>query len=238
MVGSVRNQFSLDIHDHHLRVALTDRRMTKTSGTNGWNWTNTNVNRVVVLGTEGGDLVEVGSVGDIAPSEVIMSVRFVGDRGYVVTYRRVDPLFVIDLSDHRNPVVVGELGDIPGFSEYMHPLDENHLLTIGQDQGDVLLQIFDVTDSTRPTQTSTHRFSNTTYGHSDAQNNHKAFTYYASRKLLAFPYYWNPSGFRDVRSSLELFDVDIASGISRCGSIDHSDLFSSGISSSPYWCIP
>ena len=92
------------------------------------------------------------------PTEDIRSVRFDGDRGFVVTFKKTDPLFVFDLSDPEDPRVAGEL-KIPGFSTYMHLMDEDHLLTIGydaDDQGDfawftgVLLQIFDVSDLTQP----------------------------------------------------------------------------------------
>ena len=72
----------------------------------------------------------VGQSEELAPGERIYSARFLGDKGYVVTFRQVDPLFTFDLSDPAHPRKVGEL-KVPGFSTYIHPLDENHLLTMG-----------------------------------------------------------------------------------------------------------
>jgi len=219
--GSILNQFSLDIHNGYLRVATTDDRVI--SGNEYW-WNTERVNHVFVLGTEGDSLTEVGSVRDLAPDERIYSARFLGDRGYLVTFRQVDPLFVLDLANPSAPTVLGEL-KIPGFSEYMHPLDENHLLTIGQDGG-LALQIFDVTNPVSPKQKHKYVFSKEDmYGYSEAQSNHKAFNYYAPHKLLAFPFVgWGYSN-GSMRSSLELFDIDKDKGISRRGSIDHSALF-------------
>jgi hypothetical protein len=222
--GTVLNQFSLDVHNGHLRIATTDTRVNT-------DWDNSQVNHVFVLGAEGEDLQVVGSVRDLAPSERIYSARFMGDRGYLVTFRQVDPLFVLDLANPAAPKVLGEL-KIPGFSEYMHPLGEDHLLTIGQDEG-LALQIFDVSDPVNPVQKHKYVFSNQDmYGYSEAQSNHKAFTYYASHGLLAFPFvgWGNYDG--TMRSSLELFDIDKDAGIHRRGSVDHTALF--GAAPDPY----
>ena len=221
--GEVLNQFSMDVHDEHLRVAVTDWVIAKEQY-----WRDDTVNHVIVLREDAGELVETGAVRDLAPGENIYSTRFVGERGYVVTFRQVDPLFVFDLSDPTAPTLLGEL-KIPGFSEYMHPLDSNHLLTIGQDNG-LALQIFDVTDPVHPVQKHKYAYSSTDmYGYSEAQVNHRAFNYYASRGLLAFPFVgWDNSSYDyRMRSSLELFDIDTDKGISRRGSIDHTALFGS-----------
>ncbi len=91
-----------------------------------------NVTRVVTARLEGDTLVPLGSTGDIAPGERLFAVRFLGDLAYLVTFLRIDPLFVVDLSDPAHPTVLGEV-ELPGFSEYLHPLGDHHLLTIGSD---------------------------------------------------------------------------------------------------------
>jgi hypothetical protein len=147
-----------------------------------------------VLRERGGALETAGLLDELAPSEDIRAVRFAGDRGYIVTFKKTDPLFVIDLADAEHPRVRAEL-KIPGFSTYIHRLGQDHLLTVGYDaadQGDfawftgVLLQIFDVTDASAPR--LVHRESIGTRGSSsEALTNHLAFTYFAPRKLLLLP---------------------------------------------------
>lgn len=224
VLGYAKNQFSLDEKDGRLRIATTRELSSQTE------WTTTNA--LYVLEQSGDELVEVGKVDNLATGERIYSTRFVGDRGYVVTFRQVDPLFVIDLANPQHPAVKGEL-EIPGFSEYMHPIDDNHLLTIGQDanaQGQVqglALQLFDVTNPQSPALLFKHSFTGNDYGYSEAQYNHKAFNWYGPKNLLAFPF----SGYNAVdgtmRSSLELFEVTLAGGIVKKGSIDHSQFFAS-----------
>ncbi|NIP67558.1 hypothetical protein GWM83_02345, partial [Candidatus Bathyarchaeota archaeon] len=102
----------------------------------------------------------MGRLEDLAPGEKIYSARFMGDRGYLVTFRKVDPLFVLDLSQPTNPKVLGKL-KIPGYSDYLHPYDENHIIGVGKEtvaaeQGDfawyqgVKISLFDVTDVEDP----------------------------------------------------------------------------------------
>lgn len=216
VVGTILNQFSLDVHNGNLRVATTDERVNV-------DWDNRQTNHVFILSPQNDELQIVGSLRNLAPTERIYSARFMGDRGYLVTFRQVDPLFVLDLANPAAPAVLGEL-KIPGFSEYMHPLDSNHLLTIGQDDG-LALQIFDVSDPVNPVQKHKYVFSNEQiYGYSEAQTNHKAFTYYDSHGLLAFPFVgWDNAG--KMRSTLELFDVNKDTGFHRRGGVDHTALF-------------
>jgi len=222
VAGRIKNQFSLDEKDGNLRIATTDELASQQQ------WETRN--GVSVLHTEGEDLTVIGSVLGLAPGETIYSTRFVGDRGYVVTFRQVDPLFVIDLADPTAPKVAAEL-KIPGFSEYMHPLDEGHLLTIGQDateEGQVTglaLQIFDVTNAAAPTLLHKHVFSGSEYGWSEASYNHKAFTYYDKLSALAFPFVGYNSVNGTMKSTLELFNVSIENGLTPLASIDHSAFF-------------
>lgn len=244
VVGNVKDQFSLDDRNGYLRIATSESRMyldqdgkyvqpTFPGQTGGALDRPQTVNHVFVLGANGGWLDLVGDVGELAPNEQIYSVRFVDGRGYVVTFRRVDPLFVLDLNNPTAPSKIAEL-KIPGFSEYMHPLDATHILTIGRDatstgqaQG-LQLQIFDVTNGANPVLAHKFTYTGAEYGHSEAENDHKAFTYFADRKLLAFPYYaYSPSSPNGgMHSSLELFNVDTTAGFAKLGAIDHTDLVS------------
>ena len=146
--GTLLSQFSLDEHQGHLRVVSTIGREAATS--------------LTVLRPEGPELVEVGSVGGLGRNERVFSVRLVGDRGYVVTFRQIDPFYVLDLSDPANPTVTGEL-EIPAFSTYLHPIDENLVLGVGED-GDPgrgpftrrpKVSLFDVSDPAEPTELAT-----------------------------------------------------------------------------------
>lgn len=183
--GEILNQFSMDEHAGYLRVATTERN---------WATEDLSSNGVYVLGESEGGLTIVGQVDDLALDERIYSARFMGDRGYVVTFKQVDPLFTLDLSDPTAPSVAGEL-KIPGFSTYIHPLGDNHLLTIGreaEDNGDwveiqgVQLQIFDVSDIQNPT--LAHKQSFAGGAHSEALYDHRAFNFFAEDGLLAIPY--------------------------------------------------
>jgi uncharacterized secreted protein with C-terminal beta-propeller domain len=230
--GSVANQFSLDEKDGVLRVSTTQDELKIVGAGVTQSATQTRTSNVFILRQEGSRLAVKGSVRNLAPGESIMSTRFVGRYGYVVTFLQKDPLFVVDLADEMNPKVLGQL-TIPGFSSYMHPIDDGHLLTIGQDADGngrttgLALQVFDVTAPTSPRLAHKFTFQGNDYGYSEASQNHKAFTYYASKKLLAFPYV--SSGPQGFRSTLEVFDVDPTQGIRRRGAVDHSKLFTSPV---------
>ncbi len=154
VLGHVLNQFSMDEYDDYFRIATT-------SG-NSWDKTNPLVNNVYTLDL---NLNVVGSLTDLAPKERIYSARFMGDRLYLVTFRNVDPLFVIDLSNPNDPTILGQL-KIPGFSNYLHPYDETHIIGIGKDTQElkneedrvkikgVKMALFDVSDVAHPKQIS------------------------------------------------------------------------------------
>lgn len=184
--GWVLNQFSLGEKDGILRIAVTVD--TYTDGTTK------RTNSVYCLEAKEGKLNLVGSLEDLAEGEKLYAARFIGDRGYIVTFVTIDPLFTLDLSDPTAPKVVGEL-KIPGYSDYIHPFGENHLMAIGKEtlndgwgtwyQG-VQLSIFDVTDFAHP-----QLLHKTIIGdrgtHSEALLDHKAFTFWSSNNLLAIP---------------------------------------------------
>lgn len=187
--GRILNQYSMGEHNGYLRVATTVGRTFI-----GFGEGTASANNVYVLGQSGSDLEVVGSVEGIAPGESIKAARFLGDRGYVVTFRQVDPLYTLDLADPFNPFIAGEL-KVPGFSTFVVPMDEDHLLTVGQyipDAGPffawgVQLSIFDVSDFANPVQKFSTVIGTESGAGSEALYNPKAFTYFAERGLLALP---------------------------------------------------
>jgi hypothetical protein len=233
--GDVKDQFALDEKQGFVRVTTTEQR----SGPPLSDGRQNEVSHVFVLknGSEGLSLF--GDAGPIAPGEQLYATRYVGDKAYVVTWHVTDPLFVIDLADAAHPKILGEL-KIPGFSEYMRPLDDTHLLTIGRETDDtghqhtddgywygISIQIFDVTDPLKPTLAHKYIYGGGDYATTEATQNHKAFTYFEDRKLLAFPYvrqYGYGATNSGPSSTLEVFHVDVTSGIQKLGSVDHSSL--------------
>ncbi len=230
--GIPLNQFAFDMDDEILRVAATQT---------GWNSGGSDVttrSRIVTLRLEGNTLTQLGETEGLAPGERIYAVRFRGDRGYLVTFRQIDPLFVVDLSDPTRPTVLGEL-ELPGFSEYMQPLGGDHLLTIGQEadlQGRVqglALRIFDVSEDTRPILAHAYFFSGN--GWSAANSDHRAFTFDPRRGLLTFPYV---SYQEDFRSTLELFAVDVETGFTLLGEVEHTSFVAEACGAIDDWRCP
>lgn len=206
--GTVANSFSLDERGGDFHVVSSV-------------WDQTRATKLFTLQADGTDLSVVGETEEIAPGESLRSVRFVGDTAYIVTFRNVDPLFVFDLSDPEQPTQLAEL-TIPGFSQYMHPVDDHTLLTIGSSDAwssSVVLRLFDVTDKTAPELRFSHQFA--PYSSSAAQYDHHAFTYFADRGLLAVPL----SGYTyDTEehwiNQLSLIGVSRETGFSELGAID------------------
>lgn len=121
VVGHLSDQFSADEYDGYFRIATTGPSMFGEVGEVD----------VYVMAQSGSSLEVVGQLNDIAPGELIYSTRFDGERAFVTTFRTIDPLFVIDLSDPTAPEIAGEL-KMPGFSNYMQVIDEDHVLGIGR----------------------------------------------------------------------------------------------------------
>jgi hypothetical protein len=187
----------------------------------------------MTLQSSGGELTLLDRTEPLGePGETIFATRFMGDRAYVVTFQNTDPLYAVDLSEPNDLAVLGEL-HIPGFSDYIHPMGTDTLLTIGMDgEGDwlsaVTLQIFDVADPTSPTLQHKESFGEDSY--SIANQNHKAFTFVddyfgAGEHLVLFPIVaYEP----EYLSGLEVVRVSVAGGITRLGRIDHTSLLTSG----------
>jgi len=181
IAGHPLNQFSMDEYNNHFRIASTI----------GWGqgWKNS----LHILNM---DLKVVGKVEDMAPGESIYSVRFMGDRAYVVTFKKIDPLFAIDVSNPSNPTILGQL-KIPGYSSYLHPYDENHLIGIGKDafpaeegnfawyQG-LKISLFEVSELSRPKE-----MGNLILGDRGSDSpilyDHKALLFDRERSILVIP---------------------------------------------------
>jgi inhibitor of cysteine peptidase len=230
--GYVLNQFSMDESaDGHLRVATTSGQ---------WNWQGNTSNNLYVLDSS---MQIVGKVEDMAPGERIYSARFIGDRGYMVTFRQVDPLFVLDLSDPTNPQQLGYL-KVTGVSDYLHPYDATHLIGVGQEANDkgritgFKVSLFDVSDVSNPVEMSKYvidnMYSDNTgmyrYTYSEALYDHKAFLFSLDKNLLVLPIQVSGQGLTEFGfapdkygswSGAYVFNVDLTSGFTLRGKISH-----------------
>lgn len=175
--GSFLNRFSFDEYEGNLRVATTDYSYVYDN----------DVSSIYVLNK---DLELIGKLEDIAYDEQIKSVRFMGDTGFIVTFRNTDPLFTLDLSDPTAPKVVGEV-KLPGFSSYLHPVGEGLVVGLGYDGDEenadfntVKVSLFDVSDLKNPKEVDTFVLKN---AYSRALNEPKAFITYPEEKLIGFP---------------------------------------------------
>ena len=220
--GTVQDQFSMSEFQGSIRIASTSDAWGR------W-WLDAELdddgepifsgptNQVTILQYEGVNcnadpcniLNQVGIIEDIAPNETIWSARFVGERGYLVTFENIDPLWVLDLSNPLDPKILGEL-EIPGVSTYIHPVDEDHLLTIGIGPGEdglgldwstTQVSLFDVSDPSNPSLSDIQVLSpgyvdgncedmiscGWTWSWSEASYEHKAFTYWGPEEMLAVP---------------------------------------------------
>ncbi|MFH1779789.1 MAG: beta-propeller domain-containing protein [Candidatus Micrarchaeota archaeon] len=190
--GHVLNQFSMDERASFFRIATTTTEYS--FGARWFNQRSTQKNHLFVLNS---NLKIVGSVRDLAPGESIYSTRFLGDKAFIVTFKKIDPLFVIDLSEPTAPKVLGQL-KIPGYSNYLHPLGENYLIGLGKDavqaegnrdfawyQG-LKLSLFDVSDFEKPKEVSSFVIGDRGTD-SLALHEHKAFLFDEAKELLVIP---------------------------------------------------
>ena len=174
VTGELINQFAMSEHRGRLRVATTN-----------WVWPIQSLLTVFEIDEDGLD--QVGQLDGLGPTESIYAVRFLGNQAYVVTFRQIDPLYVIDLSDPDTPVLAGEL-KIPGFSSYLHPLGGGLLLGVGQNAdprtGQPLglqVSLFDVSDPANPTRLDQVDLSASSRS---VSFEHRAFTYHAGRAYV------------------------------------------------------
>jgi uncharacterized secreted protein with C-terminal beta-propeller domain len=225
--GMVLNQFSMDEYEDYFRVATTT-------------YGQTTENNVYILNMS---LNITGSLENLAPGETIYSARFMRERGYLVTFKQVDPLFVIDLKNPYDPEVLGYL-KVTGYSDYLHPYDENHIIGIGKETTDagefawyqgVKISLFDVTDVSNPREISKLEIGDRGTD-SPVLWDHKAFLFDKLRNLLVMPIleakvdvtkyseaeiawaYGEP-----VYQGAYVFDISIDNGLQLRGRITHID---------------
>ena len=211
--GTVQDQFSISEYQGFIRVSSTSDLWGRwwimdTVDQEETTWTGP-TNQVSILENKNGSLEIVGFIGNIANGETIWSSRFIGERGYLVTFMNIDPLWVLDLSDPYNPSILGEL-HVPGVSTYIHPIDDNNILTIGIGGGEdglgldwstTQISLFDVSNTSKPLLSDTIPLTpgytddycldimtcGWSWSYSEATYEHKAFTYWAPESLLAVP---------------------------------------------------
>ncbi len=229
--GRLLNQFSMDENGDRFRVATTTEIYTQYEGT-------IRSNAIYVLDEK----VEiVGELEEIAPDESIFSARFIGDRLYLVTFQQIDPFFVIDLSSDT-PKILGEL-KIPGFSNYLHPYDEEHVIGVGRDtkeiengrvqQLGIKIALFNVADVNNP-KVADDVIIGDSSTQSEALYNHKAFFFDKSRGVLSIPISGNIESLENTSSKMfapeynrwsgfYVFDLDKLEGFDLKGAVTHSD---------------
>ncbi|MBI3459182.1 beta-propeller domain-containing protein, partial [Candidatus Azambacteria bacterium] len=169
--GYLLNQFSMDEYNGNLRVAVTVGEQGNRDG---------NKNDIYVLDSK---LAIIGSVIDLGLTERIYSARFIGDRGYLVTFRQIDPFYILDLSIPSSPKMVGEL-KIPGYSAYLEPLADNLVLGVGREDRKVKMSLFDVTDPKNPVEKSKYLLDESW---TEVESNHHAFLRDPKHKVFFIP---------------------------------------------------
>lgn len=213
--GNINNQFSIDEYEGNLRVATTVGSGDKTE------------NRLYVYDE---DLNEIGKIDNMANGESIYSVRFIGKIGYIVTFKQIDPLFVIDLSNPSNPEIKGEL-KIPGYSSYLHPYDETHIIGIGYNtktnqyggiqNTSLKMSMFDVADLENPKELFSVDIGNR-YTYSEITSNHKALFYSKAKHLIGFPVTLNDD--KNSKEQYVLYTIDLENGFIEYGKIEQKKI--------------
>ena len=263
VAGTILNQFSISEYQGVIRVATTEGQWARWWMENPEPMTSSVITMAIQINSTTGErtLQQIGKVGDIAPEERIWSARFDGDRAYLVTFRQIDPLWVIDLSNQSNPIILGEL-EVPGVSTYIHPLSKDALLTIGMgpagedglglDWSSIQLSMFNISDPTTPTLSNVLSLSPVNddsdqwvWSYSEASYEHKAFQYWAPKDMLAIPLstyrylsWYDSSGDYhweyDYVSKLILVNVpQDGTNMTVHGEVNHSSFFESGENN--YW---
>ncbi|MFL6111688.1 MAG: beta-propeller domain-containing protein [Catenulispora sp.] len=218
--GWLLNQYSLSEYQGNLRIATT----VSADGNTGRDIaTATTSSAVYVLAPRGGTLARIGAVTGLGAGEKIYSVRFAGPVGYVVTYRQMDPLFVIDLRDPSRPKAVGQL-DLTGYSSYLHPVDDKTLIGLGQassatgrKQG-TQVTLFDVSDPSAPRLTARYELPG---AFSSAEGDPHAFLYWAPTGMLVVPLSQGSDGFGGSASGALVLRVGNG-GITEEGIVKHA----------------
>jgi uncharacterized secreted protein with C-terminal beta-propeller domain len=204
--GRGLNQFSMDEHDDYFRIVTTS-------------WVNGIQNNLYVLNM---NLSIVGKLEDIAPGETLDSTRFMGNRCYLSTsVIRRDPFFVIDLTNATAPKILGDL-KIPGFMNYLHPYDEDHVIGVGRDNEVVKISLFDVTNVTAPKEIDKFTFQGS-WSETTVLTEHKAFLFEKSKDLLVIPVSisnWGQQTY-SLWQGVYVFNVTVDDGFGLRGTVSH-----------------
>jgi uncharacterized secreted protein with C-terminal beta-propeller domain len=226
--GYLKNQFAMDEYTNNLRVATTSNVYT-TRGSYEYN-------NVFVLDS---GMKTIGELTHIAEQETIYSTRFMGDRLYMVTFKRIDPFFVIDLSTPTKPKILGKL-KIPGYSDYLHPYDKDYIIGVGKETGTnewggvstqgIKLALFDVRDVENPKQVGKVEIGDSG-SDSAVLSDHKAFLFDKEKNLLVIPARVVRQEYPSVEKTEDdlprvwygayVFGVDPASGFVLRGTVEH-----------------
>jgi uncharacterized secreted protein with C-terminal beta-propeller domain len=234
--GVLHSQWSMDEYEGVLRVVVTDE--------NPW-WGSSGVpdTAVVTMERRGDDLVQIGSVDGLGKNERVYAVRFIQEKGYVVTFRQVDPLYVVDLSDPRDPEVKGEL-KINGYSAYLHPIGEDLLLGVGQDATDegrqlgTQVSVFDVSDPSDPRRLSRLTFED---AYSDAEWDHHAFLWWAPEEISVLPlqrWSWDERSGKEDNFSGAVVLSATPNRVKQLGEIRHPNANGSNCEDCEVWTAP
>ncbi|MBU0952930.1 MAG: beta-propeller domain-containing protein [Nanoarchaeota archaeon] len=235
--GRVLNQFSMDEYNNVFRIATTRQSNMRNVDVREPQQTN----GIYIF--DATTRTQLGALDGLAPTEQIYSVRFLGDRAYMVTFKTIDPLFVFDVADPANPKLLGQL-KIPGYSGYLHPYDETHLIGVGKeaiDKGNfalfqgVKLALFDVGDVANPKELSSIEIGERGTS-TPVLYDHKAFLFDKEKNLLALPIelYENaggPSGYGEFTyQGLYVYRLTLENGFELLGTISHSDFVKGALS--------
>lgn len=213
--GIINNQFSMDENEEgYFRIATTIN--------DSWTTTDNTSNSLYIFDK---NLKLVGKLENLAKGEQIYSVRYIKDKAYIVTFKQVDPLFVIDLSENENPKVLGQL-KIPGYSTYLHPYDENHIIGFGYNtkadgsrttNEGLKMSMFDVTDVNNPKEMFKVDIGNR-YTSSELTYNHKSLLYLKDKNIIAFPMMtYN----RNTNSTARFYEISLKDGFILKSEISH-----------------
>jgi uncharacterized secreted protein with C-terminal beta-propeller domain len=215
--GSVIDRFSMGENSQG------DLNVATSSG-----WGNESSNNVYTLRQVGTSLEPVGAIVGIAPGEEIFSSRFVGDQGYLVTYRQMDPLFTLDLSDPTDPRVAGQL-DLAGFSSFLQPIEGHYLLGLGHsgdakgNVGGLQLSLFDVADPARPGLVGTYQFDGgDPSSGSEAEYDSHAIQYFAGQHVLVLPVWRYDEGSDEFVEGTAVIRVDTSAGFQLLGFVSQA----------------
>lgn len=218
--GRELNQFSMDEYNNYFRIATTT-------------WVNGNTqNNLFILDALDVNLSMVGNLTNIAPGEAIDSARFIGNRCYLATsVIQKDPFFVIDVENASEPKILGYL-KIPGFTRYLHPYDEDHVIGIGKDGSNVKISLFDVSNVSAPKNITEYKIEGV-WSDTLVLTEHKAFLFDKSKELLVIPMLISDWDKGSSWQGAYVFNITLSDGLALKGNVTHQEVTNGWYSE--YW---